>query len=316
MRRMYDVPLALRQGPIHRRTALAAGVSRTVLEGPQFERLHEAVYVHRSHEITWKDRVAAARLALPQGACTTGTTRLRELGLEVGDELPLRFVVQGDLHLCLDDVFLHRTVLMPPNDGSGVTPEAAFLAYCAETRAIDAIKVGSLLLTLELLSHEALDELIRVQPWRRGAKEARWASGFLVAGCRSLPEAELVTLLHFAGLPAPLVNAPVEVAPGVILTPDIWYEAWRRAVEYEGGQHQEDRAQYLADVDRYAAYRRHKIGYVQVTKERLRTPRSAVRAVHRELVSAGYDGPGPDFGPSWDMLFARLSHLVGGRPAA
>lgn len=87
-------------------------------------------------------------------------------------------------------------------------------------------------------------------------------------------------------------------------------------MEYEGAQHQEDRGQYNSDIDRYAAYRRHHTPYVQVTKERLRLRRATVRAIHAELVLAGYAGPAPSFGGLWMLLDARLADVVRppGRP--
>ena len=62
---MHDVPHDLRTRPVHRSEALAAGVTRSVLQGPQFRRVHEAVYCFASHEMTFADRLRAARLALP-----------------------------------------------------------------------------------------------------------------------------------------------------------------------------------------------------------------------------------------------------------
>lgn len=156
----------LRKGPVHRRHALASGISRDVLEGVQFRRLHEAVYAHRDHQMTWEDHVEAARLALPATARTTGTTRLRQLGLDVGTPFPLHFVVEGDLHLELDDVFLHRTVKMPPADDEGVSVEAAFVALCAEARLIDAIRVGCFLLHKECLDGVLLDQVLSEEKWR------------------------------------------------------------------------------------------------------------------------------------------------------
>jgi hypothetical protein len=135
-------------------------VSRDVLEGVQFRRLHEAVYVHRDHGMTWADHVEAARLALPAGARTTGATRLRQLGLDVGSTFPLHFVVEGDHHLVLDGVFLHRTVKMPPCDDVGTTVEAAFVAFCAEARLIDAIGLGSYLLHKQWLDLDLVDQIL------------------------------------------------------------------------------------------------------------------------------------------------------------
>lgn len=307
---MKTVPDRFRIGPIHRRAALAGGLTRDVLEGVQFRRLHEAVYVHRDHQMSWADHVEAALLALPDTARTTGPTRLRQLGFEVGSGWPLHFVVEGDLHLALHDVFLHRTVKMPPCDDAGVSAEAAFVAFCAEARLLDAIKVGSVMLNQEALDLHLVDQILTEEEWRRGVVETAYVLPFLDGGCRSMAEAELLTLFVFAGLPVPDVNVSIELAPGVELTPDFRFPQYEQVVEYEGGQHQDDRAQYVADIDRYALYRRHAVPYELITKERMRSPRATVRLVHQSLVARGYDGPPPDFGEQWDSLFRRVADVV------
>lgn len=201
--------------------------------------------------MTWADRLAAARLALPSRASTTGVTRLQELGLDVGS----------------------RALLL-----------------------------------------QRLDQILTEERWRRGVQETAYVLPLLDGRCRSLPEAELLAYVVCAGLPAPTVNEKIEIAPGVELTPDQWYVPFLLAVEYEGSQHQEDRGQYNADIDRYAAYRRHGVEYELITKERMRSPRATVRLIHAALVRRGYDGPPPDFDGLWASLFERLADVV--RPRA
>jgi hypothetical protein len=307
---MFSVPDDFRTRPFTRAEALRGGITRGVLQGPQFRRLYDGVYCHVDHEPSFADRLAAARLALPESARTTGITRIQELGIDYGPRFPLHFVVEGDLHLAIDGVFLHRTVKSPPQDDSGITAAAAYVAYCAEARTIDAIKVGCELLRLGLLDLHALDQILREEKWRRGVLETTYVLRYLTDRCRSMPEAELLAYVVASRLASPQVNEQVEIAPGVRVTPDLWFASWRAAAEYEGSQHQEDRAQYNADIDRYAAYRRHDVAYELVTKERLRTPKSAMRALHALLVSRGYEGPPPEFGAEWDALFMRLSDVV------
>jgi hypothetical protein len=313
---MFAIPNDLLHQPFGRRDALDAGIPARVVEGARFRRLHRGVYAHRDHEMTWEDHVEAAKLALPDSARTTGRTRLRQLGFAVGSEWPLHFVVEGDLHLELDSVFLHRTVKMPPSDDAGVTAEAAFVAFCAEARLIDAIKVGSVMLHEECLDLHLLDQILTEEKWRRGAVETTYVLPFLDARCRSMAEAELLAFFVFAGLPVPDVNVAIEVAPGVELTPDFRFAQHEQVVEYEGGQHQDDRAQYVADIDRYALYRRHDVPYELVTRERMRSPKATVRLVHRALVARGYDGPSPDFGEQWDSLFLPVADVVRPKRAA
>lgn len=307
---MFRLPDAVLHGPVSRAAALAAGVPERVLEGTRFHRIHQGVYVHRDHAMTWADRLAAARLALPAGARTTGVTRLQELGIDVGARWPLHFVVEGDLHLVLDGVFLHRTVKMPPHGAHGVSIEAAYVAFCAEARLIDAIGLGSFLLNKDHLDGVLLAQLLDAEPWRAGARETSYVCPFLDDRCRSIPEAELLAYVTFSGIAIPEVNQEVELADGTVLTPDLWFAAQELAVEYEGGHHQDDRPQYLADIDRYAAYRRSSTAYEQVTKELMRSPKATVRRIHAALVAGGYDGPPPDLEGAWLDLFRPLSELV------
>ncbi len=313
---MFIVPEEFRARPFTREEALASGITRGVLQGRQFRRVHESVYCHAGHEPSFADRVTAARLALPPDALTTGITRIQELGIDHGPRAPLHFVVQGDLHLVIDGVFLHRTVKTPPNAEGRVEPAAAFVAYCADARLIDAIKVGCELLRIEELDLALLDQILNEEKWRRGAVEAAFVLPHLTDRCRSMPEAELLAYVIAAGLPHPEVNTGVELSSGVVVTPDLWWSSLCAAAEYEGSQHQEDRGQYNADIDRYAAYRRHDVAYELVTKERLRTPKSVIRTIYAMLIARGYDGPPPEFGTAWVALVQPLRDLARPRTAA
>lgn len=303
------LPDELLIGPFHRRRALELGISARVLEGRRFVRVHAQVYRHRDHVMTFDDEVTGARLALPADAHPTGVTRVQLSGVAFGPRFPLRFVVEGDLHLTLDRVFLHRTVLLPPLDAVGVTPCAAFVALCARVTTIDAISVGDSLLAARAMSLEELVEVGSGAPWRDGAREALWVVPHLDDRSRSLRESALRAMVVFSGLPAPEPNAPV-LDGGAGPHADLWFPQFWTAVEYEGSQHQTERVQYVADVDRYQLYRDHGIRYVQVTKEAMASPRAVVRRIHAQLQKGGYRGPPPDFGAGWDLLTGRLSRAV------
>ena len=75
-----------------------------MFKGRRLVRVFPRVWRHRDHEMTEDDWVAAARLTLPAGALLTGSSRIRQLGLDLGSTLPLHFVVQGDLHLVVDGI--------------------------------------------------------------------------------------------------------------------------------------------------------------------------------------------------------------------
>lgn len=307
---MRDVPSDLLSRPFSRAEAVAADVSAQMLRGARFVRVLPAVYRHREHAMTEEDWVGAARLVLPESARTTGLTRLRQSGLDFGPMFPLHFVVAGDHHLALPNVFLHRTVEMPTVGGIGVDHVAAYIAFCVDARLLDAVKVGDWLLANSPVTVCDLREQVLARPWRAGAAGCELVLPYLDARSASLPESEVRCLLVAAGLPAPEPNVQLEAVRERIVIADLWLASLGVAIEYEGSHHQSDRQQYAVDIERYAAMRRAGITYVQVTKESLRSPRQMILEVHRVLVEAGYDGPEPTFGEEWRRLFRPLRELV------
>ncbi len=285
-----------------------------MLNGGRFTRLFPCVWALRTHVMTDSDWVLAARLAVPTTARVTDLTRIRCLGLDDGPLRPFHFVIESDLHIDIPDIFLHRTVELPPVDQDGVTPAAAFIAYAATARVINAIKVGDWLLHNKYMTMAELVEIAEGQRWRPGAPEALWVAPFLDGDSRSMKESETRALLVFAGLPVPGSNKEVAVGPQVLGVGDLSYLRWRLVVEYEGSQHLNDRGQWNSDIDRYAGFRDNDVNYVQVTQEKLRMPRKLVSEVYRQLVRGGYDGPAPIFGQRWRSLFdpIRAARPYGG----
>ncbi len=311
--RVRPVPDELTTTPFTRARARELGVTDRQLEGARFVRLFPRVHRYAGHDMTDADWVLAARLAMPDGVHLTGITRLQQLGLDFGPRRPIRFVVGSDLHLALPGIFLHRTKRLPPTDEVGVVPAAAYLAYCARARTIDAIKVGDWLLREGHVSLAELRALALSALWRDGAHEAVWVLDHLDGRSRSLKESETRSVLSFAGLPKPQVNVAVDVQEPVEVIGDLVYRDQRLVVEYEGAQHQTDRRQYSSDLDRYALMRAAGVSYVQVTKERLDRPQTLVGDVYRALLACGYTGPVPVLGEHWRQLFLPLSVAVGPR---
>src|SRR3954453_13976893 len=145
---------------------------------------------------------------------------------------------------------------LPPSHGApascdevGVTPAAACLAVCRRVRTVDAIGVGDWLLHRGHVDADELRGLVTAEPWRDGAAEVAWVLDQLVGDARSMRESALRCYLVFAGLPPAEPNGPI-VLDGVAVHGDLWFPAYRTAVEYEGVQHQADRGQYVSDIDR------------------------------------------------------------------
>lgn len=300
------IPAALTKGPFTPLEAKKCGISEKVLRGRRFRRLHPCVWVLNTYTMTDADRIGAAELGLPATARASHLTRLRKLGLNYGPSEPLHFTIQGELHLALTGIQLHRTKVMPPTDPDGVTPAAAFVGYAASARVIDLIKVGDWLLHHEHMTIEHLMGTAQRDRWRPGSAAAMWVAPYLDGRSRSLKESETRAILIFGGLPGPEVNADLFDGEQFVACVDMLYRLWRLVIEYEGRQHAEDPGQFNKDIARYAAIRDEQCEYVQVTQEMLRQPRAVVMRVHHKLVQRGYDGPAPIFAGRWRSLFEKV----------
>jgi len=310
---MRDVPEALLSGPFTRRQAVALGASKKMLAGTRFVRVHPRVWRHRDYQLTWHDDLRAAQLTLPAAARLTHITRIQLLGLDFGSRRPFHFVIEGNLHLALEGIFLHRTKGLAPCDDQAVVPPAAFISYCSTARLVDAIVVGDWLLHGGHMTVHELVTLALAAPWRDGADEALFVLDWLDDRSRSIKESETRAVLCASGLPAPQVNHPVDLGDDATALGDLVYVEQGLVVEFEGGHHQMDRRQYVADIERYALFRDHGVPYVQVTRETLDRPRTLVGTVYRTLVSLGYDGPIPEFAERWGWLFRPVRDLLPSR---
>ena len=312
---MKPLPPDLGPGPFTREQALARGVTKAMFAGERFARVFPRVWRRADHEMTQADWLRAARLTLPEPARLTGLTAIRRLGLDYGPLFPLHFVIEGDLHIDLDDIFLHRTKKLAPHDDVAVTNSAAYLFYCSHARIIDAIKVGDWMLYGEHLSVEEVRALALSAPWRDGAHEAIWILDHLDSRSRSLKESETRAILEFAGLPRPDVNVILDLGPDepVVAIADLLIRECGLVVEYEGAHHQQERLQYSSDISRYELFRRHDVPYLQITSERLGQPRKLALSVHRAMVELGYDGPPPSFTERWRQLFRPIREVLGSR---
>lgn len=308
------VPLQLRGRPFTAEEARAAGLSEKVLRGARFRRLFPRVWVCADHPMTRLDWIVAASLSVPARAQLSHVTRIQALGLDLGTERPFHFTVAGDLHIALDDVFVHRTEVLPPLDDGGVTPAVAFMQLCATARLIDAIKIGDWLLHERHMTLIEVGELARRDDWRPGARQVRRVLPHLDAGSRSVRESETRALVVFCGLPLPEVNADLVVNGRWLGCVDLLFRLWLLVLEYEGRQHAESPLQFGKDITRYAGFREQSVAYLQVTHEMLTRPRQLVQRIHAMLVHRGYDGPAPSFGPRWASLFAPIA--VGGASAS
>ncbi|MFC5675950.1 hypothetical protein ACFPQ8_00990, partial [Aeromicrobium endophyticum] len=296
------LPVHLLDRPFTTYEARAAGIGEKVLRGRRFTRLFPRVWVATAHVMTDLDWIAAAALAVPARAQLSHITRIQALGLAAGRLRPFHFTVAGDLHIALDDIFVHRTEVLPPLDDGGVTPASAFVQVCSSARLIDAVKIGDWLLHYRYMTTVELAELARRDAWRPGAAQVRRVLPLLDAASRSPKESETRMLLVLAGLPAPEVNVDLVINGRWLGCVDLLYRLWMLVLEYEGRQHAESREQFARDIARYAGFRDEGVAYLQITNQMLSRPRAMVGRVYGLLAERGYDGPPPVFADRWQSL--------------
>lgn len=303
MRTPRPLPAELRNRPFSRAEALAAGITPRMLQHRRIVEVFPSVYRLEILELTDAQWIDAAQLALPSDARLSHTTRLRRLGLEIGDLKPMHFTVARDLHLAIDDIFLHRTVRMPACDDQGVAIASAFIGSASMVTLLDLVTIGDWLLHRGLLDVGIVSHLARRDPWRPGSEAALGVLSELDARSRSVKESESRMILSRCGLPVPEVNGDIVEEGEFVGCGDLVFRRWKLVVEYEGRQHAFSIKQFRTDIDRYGRFRRHDWAYLQVTAEHLANPRVFALRVYDELVRRGYDGPPPVFGSEWLALF-------------
>jgi len=140
------------------------------------------------------------------------------------------------------------------------------------------------LLTLDDLAAEVARAVGRGQ----AALEA--ALSDVRVGAESPQETRLRLVVRAAGLPEPALNIVIRAPDGrFVARLDLAYAPWRVAVEYDGRQHAEDRAQFERDADRWDDIRQQGWVLVRILRHHLHGDgRIAVRMVAGALRAAGW----------------------------
>jgi hypothetical protein len=143
--------------------------------------------------------------------------------------------------------------------------------------------------TAPYATKESLQEVIDRHTGKRGIRKARLALDLSRMGADSPPETLLRLALVDAGLPEPLVNAPVpDTAGNMHHQPDLSYPEYRVAVEYEGAGHSEP-GQVERDISREERIRA--LGWTEVRISRRHMADgggAAVNKVRSALIAAGW----------------------------
>lgn len=302
-------PAALEGRAFTLQIAAQYGITRRMLQGKGFGRIHRGVYSYAHCERTFALLIEAALLVLPSDAALSHTTALRWHGVELGPRFPLHFSTNTTSQTTFRGVELHRRkgTLSPtlvrglPTLGSDRT----FVDCSTQLGVIDLIRAGDWLLRIGLTTPEQL-EAYALAHHLDGVRRARRVVRHLRQGAESVAETDVRLLLRFSRLPEPELNVDIHDDDGRFLARgDFVYRAYRIIVEYDGWQHERDAQQRQKDHLRRERLESAGWRLIVITVEDMRRSSSIVRRVHTALVQAGYRGIPPVMNDSWRRWFPQ-----------
>ena len=232
------------RGVLSRTQALASGVTPNALQhrlrpGGPWQRLLPGVYLMATGQPTWEQQQIAALLHAGAESLITGPAAL--LNYRLTRSVPRSIDVLVPLARqpgSVGFVRVHRTRRMPASascDGAvrfapaerAVADTARALTDRVEARAVVASAVQRGQCTVAQLAAELGDGPVR------GSANLRAVLAEVIAGIRSVPEADLRRLIIGARLPEPLYNPRLYLGEQFLAQPDAWWPRYGVAVEVD-----------------------------------------------------------------------------------
>ncbi|MFF1827797.1 hypothetical protein [Paenarthrobacter sp. NPDC058040] len=133
------------------------------------------------------------------------------------------------------------------------SPEWTFVDLARHMGPASLVAAGDYLLAREnpLSSVDAIQEVVDRRPKVKGIRLAREVLPLLRSGVDSAQESRLRIKILDAGLPEPVITQAIFDEYGrYISTPDLQYEEYKIALEYEGDHHRSDPVQWGKDIER------------------------------------------------------------------
>ena len=122
----------------------------------------------------------------------------------------------------------------------------------------------------------------------RGCQNLRDALGYVRERTDSARETMLRLLIVRAGMPEPMINAPVRSRAGrVVAHADLAYPEFNLVLEYDGDQHRTDRSQYYIDIDRLERITREGWRVIRINLKHMANAATLAATIREALVDAG-----------------------------
>ncbi len=236
--------LTYQRGVLSRAQARECGISDSAMQhrlrfGGPWQRLFPGVYLAATGQPTWEQWQIAAMLHVGPAAVITGLAALRNHQVRGAEPLVVDLLVPAATRRISSGIaVIHRTRRMPPElycDGMlrfapaarAVVDAARGMSSVREARAVVAATVQQRKCSVEQLVAEVRDGPVR------GSAQVRAVLAEVLAGVRSVPEAELRRLIMKAGLPQPLYNPTLLLGTTFLARPDVWWPEAGVAVEVD-----------------------------------------------------------------------------------
>lgn len=232
------------QGVVARDQVVGCGLTdgrirHCIRPGGPWQRLLPGVYLTATGQPTWEQRQIAALLFAGAGSLITGPAAL--LNYQIRAAPPRAVDVLIPLQRARSSpgfVQVHRTVRMPTSffcEGPirFAPPERAVADTLVALRdRVDARAIVASAVQQGQCTTAQLAEELSAGPIR-GSANLRAVLAEVIAGVRSVPEADLRRLIITSGLPRPLYNARLFVGETFLAQPDAWWRKRGVAVEVD-----------------------------------------------------------------------------------
>ena len=148
----------------------------------------------------------------------------------------------------------------------------------------DLVIAGDSVLSRRLATRGDLRQVLEAVRGRRGSAVARAALPQLRDRVDSAPESLVRLRVVDGGLPEPSVNPDLfDEAGGWIGRPDLAFETYQVALQYEGDVHRTDPRRWPADIARDEVMQHHGWEIIRVTAADLRDPEQLCRRIRARL---------------------------------
>jgi very-short-patch-repair endonuclease len=247
------IPKGLAHRPFTVEEARRAGLTRWQLEGGAWTRLGPSTYVSTPLANDPVHKLVAALRRLPDGAAFSGLTAAWLHGLDVPPCSPIEVTVaEGAGVSARSGIAVRRSTfargdVVRARDLPATSVLRTVGELCGRLPLVEAVVIADAALHDRRLKPAQMSAWAAANAGRRGIKNLRRVLDHVDPASESPMESRLRMLLVLGGLPRPKAQVSIHNRWGRFAgRPDLYYEAQKLGIEYDGGVHR-DR---LAEDDR------------------------------------------------------------------